>query len=352
MIPKRWRGVGRRRPLVLGVLALLLVPAGIASAAPTAGGAVTKAAAPGGTVTNFTDPGISGPLGIAAGSDGAPGSPSFPQLDRAVPRPGRDLMLHRHRHQPAVGDRGPGRRPLVLGSAFIGSPPRGAVTNSGHRRPPARDRPAGQGGAFWFVNSNNNAVGGSATTGTITPYMQRELWPIHQTTRARSCGDGRRPLVRNYGTNNFAKIRRIHRRRRISFLTGTGISGPLGIAAGPDSALWFCFSGLNSIGRITTTGTVTNYTGPGISNRGGSRPGPTGPSGSPTRATTRSGGSPATVPSCTGTGISSPGRDRGRAGLAALWFTNNSHSSIGPDQAFCTTSSGGSGHHPTKPAHA
>ena len=48
--------------------------------------------------------------------------------------------------------------------------------------------------------------------------------------------------------------------------TGTGISGPQGISAGPDGALWFANYGNNSIGRITTAGVVTNYTGAGISN--------------------------------------------------------------------------------------
>jgi virginiamycin B lyase len=46
--------------------------------------------------------------------------------------------------------------------------------------------------------------------------------------------------------------------------TGTGISGPEGIAAGPDGTLWFTNFGNNSIGRITTGGVVTNYTGTGI----------------------------------------------------------------------------------------
>ena len=110
-------------------------------------------------------------------------------------------------------------------------------------------------------------------------------------------------------------------------------TSPEGIAAGPDGALWFTNDGNDSIGRITTSGKVTNYTGTGIDvpggDRGGARrgavvhqlrrrlrsggspppgwspttpatassgpygirPGPTGRCGSPTRSTTRSGGS-------------------------------------------------------------
>lgn len=37
-----------------------------------------------------------------------------------------------------------------------------------------------------------------------------------------------------------------------------------GITAGSDGALWFTNSSNNSIGRITTTGSVSNYTGTGI----------------------------------------------------------------------------------------
>jgi streptogramin lyase len=51
---------------------------------------------------------------------------------------------------------------------------------------------------------------------------------------------------------------------------------PEGITAGPDGALWFTNAGNNSIGRITTTGTVTNYTGTGISDPGVITTGPGG----------------------------------------------------------------------------
>lgn len=41
---------------------------------------------------------------------------------------------------------------------------------------------------------------------------------------------------------------------------GTGIGNPLAITAGADGALWFTNSNSSgSIGRITTTGTLTSY---------------------------------------------------------------------------------------------
>jgi virginiamycin B lyase len=51
----------------------------------------------------------------------------------------------------------------------------------------------------------------------------------------------------------------------VTIYTNTGINDPIGIAAGPDGALWFTNHGNNSIGRITTAGAVTNFTDPSIS---------------------------------------------------------------------------------------
>ena len=79
----------------------------------------------------------------------------------------------------------------------------------------------------------------------------------------------------------------------------TGIFGPASITTGPDGALWFTNAGNGTIGRITTDGVISNYSGPGIHTSGapsgGSPPAPTGRCGSPTGPATGprpSGGSP------------------------------------------------------------
>ncbi len=54
------------------------------------------------------------------------------------------------------------------------------------------------------------------------------------------------------------------------------ISGPHGIVAGPDKALWFTNYLDDSIGRITTAGQVTTYTGTGIRGPQGIAAGPDG----------------------------------------------------------------------------
>ena len=53
--------------------------------------------------------------------------------------------------------------------------------------------------------------------------------------------------------------------RYVSNSTDATISGPHGITAGSDGALWFTNSGNNSIGRISTADVVSNYTDPSIS---------------------------------------------------------------------------------------
>ena len=112
--------------------------------------------------------------------------------------------------------------------------------------------------------------------------------------------------------------------------TGTGISNPEEITAGPDGALWLTNAGNNSIGRITTTGVVTNYTGTGISYPVGITAGPDGAlwftnftNNSIGRITTTG-----VVTNYTGTGISNP--EEITAGPdGALWFTNSENSTIG-----------------------
>ena len=59
-------------------------------------------------------------------------------------------------------------------------------------------------------------------------------------------------------------------------IVAQGISGPAGIAAGPDGNLWFTNFDSASIGRITPGGLVTNYTGTGIIGPEGIAAGPDG----------------------------------------------------------------------------
>jgi virginiamycin B lyase len=62
----------------------------------------------------------------------------------------------------------------------------------------------------------------------------------------------------------------------VTIFKRSGISFPAAITAGSDGALWFTNDGNNSIGRITTKGKVTTFTGHAISKPTGIVDGPDG----------------------------------------------------------------------------
>jgi virginiamycin B lyase len=76
--------------------------------------------------------------------------------------------------------------------------------------------------ALWFTEASSGKIGRITTAGKITEY------PIPNETT---------PGYEFPGSD----------------------SGPLGITAGPDGALWFTESGFGKIGRITTGGTITEF---------------------------------------------------------------------------------------------
>ncbi len=78
-------------------------------------------------------------------------------------------------------------------------------------------------------------------------------------------GARRCSVVHEHGNNS---IGRITTSGADTNYTGDGISFR-GHHAGPDGALWFTNYGNGSIGRITTSGSVTNYTDSSIANPSG-----------------------------------------------------------------------------------
>ena len=147
---------------------------------------------------------------------------------------------------------------------------------------------SGPDGALWFTNGANNSIGRITTSGKVTNYTGTGISDPQGIT----VGPDGALWFANYGTNS---IGRITTAGVVTNYTGAGISWPYWITVGPDGALWFTNLGngtIGSIGRITTAGAVTNYTDPASPTRTASPLDPTGRCGSPTTATTRSGGSP------------------------------------------------------------
>jgi len=113
--------------------------------------------------------------------------------------------------------------------------------------------------------------------------------------------------------------------------TGPGITGPWGITAGPDGALWFTNRTGNTIGRITTTGKVKTFSGTGISAPEGITAGPDGNLWFTTDTTVNedSIGRITTTGSVTTSFLGSTGPWGITAGPdGALWFTNHTGNTI------------------------
>jgi sugar lactone lactonase YvrE len=121
----------------------------------------------------------------------------------------------------------------------------------------------GPDGALWFTEYAGNKIG-RITAGSLTDYSG--LSPSSAPVGIAAGPDGNlwftevgNPLVPGSGN----KIGQINPTTHVVSEYGglTASSGPTGITAGPDGALWFTESGVDKIGRITTSGNVTEYGG-------------------------------------------------------------------------------------------
>jgi virginiamycin B lyase len=208
---------------------------------------------------------------------------------------------------------------------------------------------AGPDGALWFTNTGSNSIGRITASGVVTNYIDPS---VNAGPTVITAGPDGALWFTNTGSNS---IGRITTSGAVTLYYSLSINGPGGITAGPDGALWFTNDGDNSIGRITTSGAATSYTDPSISGPGGITTGPdgalwftnggggsfpifggggflTGGSASIGRITTSGAVTDYTDPSITGPGGITTGPD------GALWFTNGATSSlfIGGGGAFLT----------------
>ena len=114
---------------------------------------------------------------------------------------------------------------------------------------------AGPDGNMWFPlyeSGGHNAIGKIATSGgTITEY------PLSSTSEAASItpGPDGNLWYTDYSANKIGKI------TTSGAITEYSLSstGPIAITAGPDGNMWFTETLNHKIGRITTSGTVTQY---------------------------------------------------------------------------------------------
>ena len=165
-------------------------------------------------------------------------------------------------------------------------------------------------------------VAEAAPVGTIDLFGQEVSFPA---------GIVQGPDGNQWFTNSGASsIGRITPSGQVGTFTGPGVSGPAGITVGADGALWFTNQNNDSIGRITTAGAVTNFTGVGIKEPKGITAGPDGALWFTNRGNNTIGRITVAgvVSSFAGATVNDPVQIAAGSD-GALWFTNNLGSSIG-----------------------
>ena len=171
-------------------------------------------------------------------------------------------VLDSHRRKRVLHRRRPRRRALVH---------RGAAERSGASPPPAASPSSssaaaqravwdhvGPDGALWFTELNGNKIGRIIHDATPAPESPSSRSRPPSAGPWHHRGPRRRAVV--HRANGRRQDRADHNRRRGHRVPGPDRRDvPVGIAAGPDGALWFTEDGGDRIGRITTAGAITEY---------------------------------------------------------------------------------------------
>ncbi len=120
---------------------------------------------------------------------------------------------------------------------------------------------AGPDGALWFIESGNGKVGRITTSGSITEFVEPASVQTYGAWGITPGPDGALWLTEYYGGNGIVRLTTAGV-FTVYQISTTVNSGSYGIVAGPDGAMWFADSSFK-IGRITTSGTITEYPLPG-----------------------------------------------------------------------------------------
>ncbi len=115
---------------------------------------------------------------------------------------------------------------------------------------------AGSDGALWFIEAANNKIGRITTSGTLTEIHL----PATETAGVYGIAagpDGNLWMTEDQGANKIVQLTTSGVFTVFTVATFVN-AGSLFITAGPDGALWFTDQ-FSKIGRITTSGTITEY---------------------------------------------------------------------------------------------
>lgn len=183
-----------------------------------------------GLVSNFTDASISHPTGITTGPDGA--------------------LWFANQGNNSIG--------RITTSGSVSN-----FTNAGIVSP--YDITPGPNGALWFTNQNPSgisSVGEISTGGSVSSFTNSKI-----TNPYGIVADGSSVWITNLpgGSGGSDAIESLSSSGSVTHVyKDPSLSNPSSITVGSDGALWFVNNGNASIGRITTSGTISNYTDPTI----------------------------------------------------------------------------------------
>jgi virginiamycin B lyase len=124
----------------------------------------------------------------------------------------------------------------------------------------------GPDGAVWFADVGTEAIGRITTAGVVSEYPA----PLNTVSSLTAGPDGALWFTNFFhggmGLFDNSAIGRMTTSGHVSWYGLQYYFAPTSITAGPDGALWFIESNANAIGRITTSGTITSFALPSISN--------------------------------------------------------------------------------------
>jgi streptogramin lyase len=134
--------------------------------------------------------------------------------------------------------------------------PTGSVTEYSLSSPESPDKIAtGPDGNLWFTDIGTNAIGRISTTGTVTEYGLTIATLRRGASDAMTAGpDGNVWFTDSNGIGKITPSGTI-----TQFAIPNANTALPSITGGPDGALWFVESDLDQIGRITTGGALTEY---------------------------------------------------------------------------------------------
>jgi virginiamycin B lyase len=118
---------------------------------------------------------------------------------------------------------------------------------------------AGPDGALWFTESDGNKIGRITTAGVVT--NEFSIPTANSSPAGITAGpDGALWFTETANSTSYENIGRITTDGVFTeYQVPTESSGPSSITAGPDGNLWFTEQSASQIGRITITGTITEF---------------------------------------------------------------------------------------------